>query len=46
VWEAKGADRFLLDQRRERMNMPVTKKAEVDPKGWTNLGRRLDGAAG
>jgi hypothetical protein len=24
----------------------VALTAEVDPKGWTNLGRRLDGAAG
>ena len=27
VWGAKGADRFLLDQRRERMDMPATKEA-------------------
>ncbi|HLY19978.1 MAG TPA: phage terminase large subunit, partial [Bryobacteraceae bacterium] len=27
VWGAKGADRFLLDQRRERMDMPATKNA-------------------
>ena len=27
VWGAKGADRFLLDQHRERMDMPATKTA-------------------
>jgi predicted phage terminase large subunit-like protein len=27
VWAAKGADRFLLDQHRERMDMPQTKQA-------------------
>jgi len=27
VWGTKGADRFLLDQRRARMDMPATKEA-------------------
>ena len=27
VWAARGADRFLLDQRRERMDMPRTVEA-------------------
>lgn len=27
VWGAKGSDRFLLDQRRARMDMPATKEA-------------------
>jgi len=27
TWGAKGADRFLLDQRRARMDMPATKEA-------------------
>jgi CRISPR/Cas system type I-B associated protein Csh2 (Cas7 group RAMP superfamily) len=25
---------------------PNDEKSEVDPKGWTKIGRRLDGAAG
>jgi len=27
VWGAKGADRYLLDQKRDRMDMPATKEA-------------------
>ena len=42
VWEAKGADRFLLDQRRERMNMPVTKKAiRTMSEKWPKTGAKL-----
>lgn len=42
VWGAKQADRFLLDQRRARMDMPATKEAVQDlsrqwPKAATKL---------
>jgi predicted phage terminase large subunit-like protein len=42
VWGAVGADRFLLDQRRDRMDMPATKEAVKElssrwPKAETKL---------
>jgi predicted phage terminase large subunit-like protein len=42
VWGALKADRFLLDQRRDRMDLPATKKAlkqltELWPKAGTKL---------
>jgi predicted phage terminase large subunit-like protein len=42
LWAAKGADRFLLDQRRERMDMPQTKEAirRMSEK-WPQAGAKL-----
>jgi predicted phage terminase large subunit-like protein len=42
VWGAKGADRFLLDQRRGRMDLPQTKEAirSLSEK-WPRAGAKL-----
>ncbi len=42
VWGAKGADRFLLDQCRGRMDMPATKEAVRVLSGrWPKTGAKL-----
>jgi predicted phage terminase large subunit-like protein len=42
VWGAVKADRFLLDQRRERMDMPSTKEAVKDlSQRWPKAGTKL-----
>jgi len=42
VWGAKGADRFLLDQVRARMDMPATKEAVRElSKRWPKAGVKL-----
>jgi phage terminase large subunit-like protein len=42
VWGAAKADRFLLDQRRERMDMPSTKEAVKDlSRRWPKAGTKL-----
>jgi predicted phage terminase large subunit-like protein len=42
VWASKGADRFLLDQRRERMDMPQTKEAiRMMSAKWPKAGAKL-----
>ena len=42
VWGAKGANRFLLDQCRERMNMPQTKEAiRIMSEKWPKGGAKL-----
>jgi predicted phage terminase large subunit-like protein len=42
VWGANKADRFLLDQRRERMDMPSTKEAVKDlSRRWPKAGTKL-----
>jgi len=42
VWGAKGADRFLLDQVRARMDMPATKEAvRALSQRWPKAGAKL-----
>lgn len=42
VWAAFGADRFLLDQIRERLNFPETLEAVRElTRMWPNAGARL-----
>jgi predicted phage terminase large subunit-like protein len=42
VWGAKGADRFLLDQVRARMDMPATKEAvRALSERWPKAGAKL-----
>jgi len=36
----------LIDLKEIAIEEPDDGVFEVDPKGWTNFGRRLDGAAG
>jgi len=42
VWGAKGADRFLLDQRRGHLDMPATKEAvRTLSEAWPKAGAKL-----
>ena len=42
VWGAKGADRYLLDQRRAHLDMPATKEAvRLLSAAWPKAGAKL-----
>ena len=46
VWGAVQADRFLLDQRRQRMDMPATKEAAEKCLGMAESGNQARGGQG
>jgi hypothetical protein len=46
-FESDSLDGIVYDPPyNDKQGLDYSKKNEVDPKGWTNFGRRLDGAAG